>query len=237
VIPTFQDLSTHVSDLTMFTAFMAGTAGSLNLCAAVRLPVLVGYVAGAGRSKRHAVILSALFALGVVAGTVLLGLTAAPAEDGAHRILQVNKGLFWALGPTLFLLGVMISGLVDPQLLPERCRGIAGRLTRVGTPGAFLLGGAFGLLQTPACPSCRAELLIVVEAGATKGAAFTSLILLVAFAAGQSLLVLGTGVLTSLMKPDMVAWLRTRMCSIEQRIQLLAGNVLMVLGIYLVIVG
>ena len=73
MIPTFQDLSTHASDLTLLTAFVAGTAGSLNLCAAVRLPVLVGYVAGAGRSKRHAVILSALFMLGMVAGTVLLG--------------------------------------------------------------------------------------------------------------------------------------------------------------------
>ena len=237
MIPTFQELTTHASELTSFTAFVAGTAGSLNLCAAVRLPVLVGYVAGVGRSKRHALILSALFALGIVMGTVLLGLTASPAEGGAHRVLHAHKSLFWVAGPVLFVLGILISGLIDPQLLPDRWRRVAGCIRRADTPGAFLLGATFGLLQTPACPSCRQELLIVVEAAATKGAGFTSLMLLLGFALGQSLLVLGTGVLTSLMKPEMVPWLRARMCSIEQRIQLLAGNALMVLGIYFVIVG
>ena len=43
--------------------------------------------------------------------------------------------------------------------------------------------------------------------------------------------------LTGLVMPGLLLMLRTRMCSVEQRIQLLAGNVLMVLGIYFVIIS
>jgi hypothetical protein len=61
--------------------------------------------------------------------------------------------------------------------------------------------------------------------------------LLAGFAAGQSAIVLCVGVLMSVVRPDLLMWLRVRMCSAEQRAQLLAGNMLMVLGLYFVIVG
>jgi len=44
-------------------------------------------------------------------------------------------------------------------------------------------------------------------------------------------------VLTGLVKSDVVGRMRTHVGSIEQRIQLITGNVLMVLGVYLIIVG
>ena len=43
--------------------------------------------------------------------------------------------------------------------------------------------------------------------------------------------------MVGLLKPNLVGWLRTRMCSLEPRMQLLTGNMLVVLGIYFVIVG
>jgi hypothetical protein len=69
------------------------------------------------------------------------------------------------------------------------------------------------------------------------GLPWHGLLLLTGFAAGQSLVVLGVGTLTGLLKPGLIGWLRTRRCSIEPQMQLLTGNMLVVLGIYFVMVG
>jgi len=220
----------------LLAVFCAGIAASLGLCALVHLPVVATYVAGAGTSKRHSIILSILFTVGFIAGIVLLGLTATPSQDGLHRVLQVNKYLFWALGISLFVVGVSISGLINPRLLPEQWRPRAEKLRKTATPGAFLLGGALGLLQTPVCTG-SAALLALVEALGGRATSLYGFALLLVFAAGQSVTILATAILTSLIEPDLAMRFRKWMCSIEERIQLLAGNVLMILGIYFVIVG
>ncbi len=97
-----------------------------------------------------------------------------------------------------------------------------------------MLGLVLGLLQTPACPTCRVQLLEIVEA-VSKSPSGPAL--LVGFAAGQGLIALGIGVMVGLLKPSLFAWLRAWLCSLEQRMQLLTGNMLVVLGIYFVIVG
>lgn len=234
MISSFGQLSISSPETALSTVFQAGLAASLSLCVVVRLPVVAAFVAGAGRSKKHSVLLSILFTVGLVVGTVLLGLTAVPTGDDSHRILYVNKALFQALGFGLLVVGLLVSGLINPQLLPARWRLVAGQLGKASLCGAFLLGGALGLMQTPVCQGCRAALLSIVEAAAAKGSGFTWLL---GFAVGQSVTVLAVGVLTSLIKPDLLARLRTRLCSLEDRMQLLAGNMLIVLGIYSVIVG
>lgn len=230
-----QELAVQSSEATLLTAFMAGTAVSLSLCAVVRLPIVLAYVAGAAQSKWRGVVLSVLFALGLIAGTVLLGKMTAATDGGLRGILSMNKYLFWALGTALFVAGVLFSGLVNPRLLPERWQRVAERLARTGSPGAFLLGSAFGLLQTPTCPNCGTAIQTLSEAA--RGSASGGSALFMAFAAGQSVLMLAVGVLFSLAMPRLLLALRTRMCSVEQRIQLLAGNMLMILGVYFVIVS
>jgi len=227
-----QELAVQSSEATLLTAFMAGTAVSLSLCAVVRLPIVLAYVAGAARSKWHGSVLSVLFALGLIAGTVLLGKMTTAAGGG---ILGVNKYLFWALGTPQFVMGVLFSGLINPRLLPERWQRVAERLSRTGSPGAFLLGSAFGLLQTPTCLNCGTAIQTLSEAA--RSSASGGSVLFTVFAAGQSVLMVAAGVLFSLAMPRLLLALRTRMCSVEQRIQLLAGNMLMILGVYFVIVS
>ena len=230
-----QELAVQSSEATLLTAFMAGTAVSLSLCAVIRLPIVLAYVAGAARSKWHGSVLSVLFALGLIAGTVLLGKMTAAADGGLQGLLSMNKYLFWALGAALFVAGVLFSGLINPRLLPERWQRVAERLSKTGSPGAFLLGSAFGLLQTPTCPNCGTAIQTLSEAA--RGSASGGSVLFMAFAAGQGVLMLVVGVLFSLAMPRLLLALRTRMCSVEQRIQLLAGNMLMILGVYFVIVS
>lgn len=237
MISNLDPLSIQSPGMTLAAAVWIGVFASLNVCAVVRLPVLAAYVAGAGASRRHALILTVLFTLGLAGGTVLLGLTETPMADGVHRTFQVSKYLFWILGLCLIAVGVLILGLIGPQLVPEKWRRIGEPLVRVNLLGSLLLGIAFGLLQAPACPTCRAELLAVLEAEPVGGFSLYGLLLLVGFVVGQSFVTLGVGTLTGLLKPRLLVWLRTRMCSIEQRMQLLTGNMLIVLGIYFVIVG
>jgi len=227
-----QELAVQSSEATLLTAFMAGTAVSLSLCAVVRLPIVLAYVAGAARSKWQGAVGWVLFAWGLFAGCVLLGKMTAAADGG---ILGMNKYLFWALGTALFVMGVLISRMVNPRLLPERWQRVAERLSRTGSPGAFLLGSAFGLLQTPTCLNCGTAIQTLSEA--VRSSASGGSVLFIVFAAGQSVLMLAVGVLFSLAMPRLLLALRTRMCSVEQRIQLLAGNMLMILGVYFVIVS
>jgi cytochrome c biogenesis protein CcdA len=231
MVPTPDSLSIPPGEMTLTVAMWMGVLATFNVCAVVRLPVLAAYVAGAGTSRRHAMILAVLLALGLGGGIWLLGRTAAPAADGVHEVLQVNKHSFWILGSCLIAIGVLVSGLINLPLVPETWRRLGQRLAPTTVPGALLLGLVLGLLQTPACPTCRAQLLAVVETPIPSGP------ILLGFAAAQSLVVLGLGLLVALLKPRLFLWLRTRMCSLEQRLQLLSGNMLVVLGIYFIIVG
>jgi cytochrome c biogenesis protein CcdA len=236
MIPTLDSLSIPPSEMTPAVAFWLGMLASFNICAVVRLPVLAAYVAGAGTSRKHALLLAGLLALGLGGGTWFLGLAATPVADGVHKTLQVSKFSFWVVGLCLTATGVLISGLVNPELVREKWRRIGGRVAQANVPGAVLLGFALGLLLTPACPTCRAQLLAVAEV-AGKGASLGGPLLVIGFAAGQGLVALGLAVTVGLLKSRLFAWLRTRMCSLEQRMQLLTGNMLVVLGIYFVIVG
>ncbi len=220
--------------MTLAVTVWMGVLAAFNVCAAVRLPILAVYVAGAGTSKKHALILAVLLALGLGGGTWLLGLGAIPAADGVHKVLQVNKYAFWILGSCLIAVGVLVSGLIHLPLVPEKWRRLGQQLAPTTVPGALLLGLVLGLLQTPACPTCRAQLLAVVEAAPIQGA---TPLLLAGFVAGLSLAALGVGLTAILVKPYLFAWLRTQMCSFEQRMQLLTGNMLVVLGVYFLIVG
>jgi cytochrome c biogenesis protein CcdA len=234
MIPTLDSLPIPPSEMTPAVALWVGVLASFNICAVVRLPVLAAYVAGAGTSRKHALLLAGLLALGLAGGTWFLGLTAASVPDGVHKTLQVSKSSFWILGTCLIATGVLISGLVNSELVPETWRRTGRRLAQASVPGALLLGLVLGLLQTSACPTCRVQLLAVVDA-APKDLSVGGP--LAGFTVGQGLVALGIGLIVALLRSSLFGWLRKWMCSLDRRMQLLTGNMLVVLGIYFVIVG
>ncbi len=221
----------------LFVVFWIGAVASLGSCLVVRLPVVMGCVAGSSTSKSRGLVLTALFVLGLVLSYVLLGAITAFMGGMINKVLLLNKYIFWLLGITLFAAGIWISGLLSLRSLPDQCQRIENRLYRGGLVGTFLMGVFFGLLVMPACPCCGAGLLILAGVVVAQDLSVYGLLVFASFGLGQSLPVLAIGVLTGLVKPDLVKRLRTRMCSIEQRIQLIAGNVLMILGVYFVVVG
>jgi cytochrome c biogenesis protein CcdA len=237
VISTVDRLINESPVWALFIVFWIGAVASLSSCTAVRLPVVIGYVAGVGSSKRRAIVLTLLFAAGLVFSYVLLGAVMMTAGGVAGKMLRLNKYFFWFLGVLLIVTGIFVSGLVNVHLLPEKWRGLGPRLHKATLPGAVLLGFVFGLLIVPACPSCGTGLLILAGIAVAKKLSAYGLLLFLSFALGQSLPIVAVGVLTGLVKPNVIGRVRTRICSFERRTQLIAGNVLMVLGIYLIVVG
>ena len=237
MISTFESLFSG-SPPALFAVFWIGALASLSSCMIVRLPVVVGYVGSSGTSKGRALGLTALFTLGLILVYVVLGAITAFAGGAIHQIVRFNKYIYWLLGGVLLVTGLLVSGLVGVHLLPKGCRFIATGLANPSYPGALLFGALFGMLMMPACPCCGAGLLVLAGVVVARHMVWSQAVAIFAsFALGQSLPVLALGILTSLLTPDLVRKIRTRMCSIEQRIQLIAGNVLIVLGIYFIVIG
>lgn len=214
-----------------------GAVVSLSSCMVLRLPVVVGYILGSKDSKRHGLLLTGLFALGLVVSCLLIGATVAFAGGLAQKTLHISRYLHWSLGALLLAAGLLMSGLVGPRWLPKRWRHLSERLARADLVGALALGAGFGLVVMPACPSCGGGLIAIGGMVASKGLALHGLALFISFGLGQALPILAVGALTSLVRPELVKKMRTRMCSVERHIQLLAGNVLVVAGIYFIVVG
>ncbi len=203
----------------------------------MRLPVVIGYVAGSGKSKRRALALTCLFSLGLVVSYTLLGAVTAFTGGIVHKVLHLNKYVYWLLGIVLIIAGLGISGVLRWRGVSSHCGTVGQKLSKTGLLGSFLVGMLFGLLVIPACPSCGAGLLVLSAIVVAHNLSWYGLLAFISFALGQSLPVLAVGILTSLVKPDLIRWFRSRICSIEGRLQLLSGNVLIVLGVYFIVVG
>ncbi len=217
--------------------FWIGAVASLTSCMAIRLPIVLGYVATSGDSKRRSLAVTFSFLVGMVVSYVLIGAAAAFVGGAVGKLLQTSKIAFWVTGTLLLVIGVLVSGLINPGSLSERWQKIAARLERMRVAGAILLGLLFGLLMMPACPLCGAGLIVLAGVVMTKSLSWYGLAMFASFALGQGLPVVAVGTLTALLRPGLISVLRKGLCSVDQHVQLLCGNVLVVLGIYFIVVG
>jgi len=223
--------------LALLVIFWIGAVASLNSCTAVRLPIVLGYVGASGGSRKRSLFLTGLFLAGLVVSYVLIGAAVAFVSGAVSQLLHTSKVIFWISGALLIVAGALISGLISPGLLPSRWQHIGVRLDRARPLGALIFGLLFGLLTMPACPLCGAGLIVLGGIAAAKSLSLYGLAMFASFALGQTVPVMAVGVLTTILRPGLIRRLRTRLCSAEQHIQLLCGNLLIVLGIYYIIVG
>ena len=237
MLDTLEKLLIESPVLALFIIFWIGAVTSLSSCTAVRLPIVLGYVVASGGSRKRSLLLTCLFVLGLVIGYVLIGAAVAFVGGMVHQLLYTNKVIFWASGGLLFVAGALLSGLISPGPLPSRWQRIGARLDGACAAGAFVLGLLFGLLTMPACPLCGAGLIVLGGVVAAKNLSLYGLAMFASFGLGQALPIAAIGVLTTILRPGLINSLRRYLCSVEQHVQLLCGNLLMVLGIYFVIVG
>jgi cytochrome c biogenesis protein CcdA len=223
--------------MALAVAFWAGVLASLNSYTLLRLPVIAGCTAGLGTLKKQSLAVATVFTLGLVASYVVLGAMIAFGNISIEEILRLNKYVYWLFGGGLLLAGIWVGGFLGSGIHHDPNNHEVKSLGRATLAGLFFLGIACGLPLIPVGSSSGIGLLVLARCVAGHGLSWMGLLAFLSFGMGQSVPVLAVGLLTALVKTPLIRRLRPKLCSIEQQIRLAAGNGLMVLGIYFMIVG
>jgi len=222
-----QKFLTESPFLAIFVVFWVGAIASLGSCTLVRMPIVLGYVAGTSNSRKRSFILTLMFVLGSILSYMILGALLGIIGNFAIRLVRISRYIFCILGILLFFAGLFISGLINLKSLSSHHHA-KSRFRNVGFLGAFLFGVVFTFLEMPACPCyCGALLLVIAGIVIPKGSIFYSMIIFLSFAIGQCIPLLAVGSSASLVK-----YLTPKIARFDGHVRLVAGNVLMVLGIY-----
>jgi cytochrome c-type biogenesis protein len=222
--------------LAVVLVFWTGALVSLSSCTIVRVPVALSFIAGAAESKKKAVFITGLFVSGLVAAYTVFGLFLGLVGQFASMIIPFNKYIFYLLGLLLIVAGLFISGLLKVRHLPHILR-FRENLSHVTLFGSFTFGILFALLEMPTCPCCGGVLLMIATLVVTHNLAPYAVLIFMSFALGQSFPVLAVALSASLVKTDLIILLSSKIRRIEDNITFVAGNILITLGIYQLIVA
>ena len=165
--------------------FLGGIISSASPCVLAMIPLVIGYVGGyAEGSQKKAIQYSLMFTLGLTITFTVLGIIA-----GALGRLFGDVGGFWyyVLPLVAILLGLYLLGVFNFNI------GISQRFMpkKKALLGAFLIGLFFGIVASP----CATPVLaVILTFAATRQEIAYSGGLLLAYALGHWVLVLGAGI-------------------------------------------
>ncbi len=218
--------------IVLVTVALAGMIASLSSCTITRLPAVLGYVAGAGESRKKTIFLSIAFSCGLIASYTLLGFSFGIISNLAGKLIQLSKYIYFTLGILLFVMGILFTGLIPAKIgwFNERCNEAAAHAKNYRS--AFIFGFLFAFLEIPACPCCGAVLMVIASLVVIKGSILYSAFVFLFFAIGQSLPVILIGFSTGFLKN-----LVSKTVNFEERIKFFAGNILIVSGIFLMMLS
>jgi len=236
MVSSMQKVIAEAPLVVIFVVFWAGALASLSSCTIVRVPVALGFIAGAAESKKKALFVTLLFVLGLVAAYTVFGMFLGVVGRLAFTFIQCNKYIFYLLGFLLFVAGLFISGLLKLRHLPHMLR-FQENFRHVTLIGAFTFGTFFALVEMPTCPCCGGILLMLASLVVTHNLAPYSILIFMSFALGQSFPVLAVALSASLVKTDIIMFLESKIRRIEDHINFVTGNVLMTLGIYYLVIA
>jgi cytochrome c biogenesis protein CcdA len=236
MVPGIQKLIADTPLLIFFAVFMTGALTSLSSSTIVRVPVALGFIAGATESKKKALFVTFLFIFGLVIACTVLGLFLGMVGRVAFTIIQCNKYIFYLLGFLLFVFGLFIAGLLKIKRLPGVLQ-FRESLKHATFFRAFFFGTLFALIEMPTCPASAGLLLMLASLVVTHNLAQYSVLIFVSFALGQSLPVLAVALSANLVKTDVIMFLVMKIRRIEDRIDFFAGNMLITLGIYYLVIA
>ena len=201
--------------------FLAGVISSASPCVLAMIPLVIGYVSGYSEgSPKKAIQYSLVFTLGLTITFTILGIIA-----GALGRLFGDVGGFWkyVLPPVAIVLGLLLLGVfkfnigISQRFLPKR-RALLG---------AFLMGLFFGIVASP----CATPVLaVILTFAATRDNLAYSGAMLLAYALGHWVLVLGAGISTGFAQRVLASKGIGNFTSYSKKV---AGVILMGVGIYL----
>ncbi|MBN1392970.1 MAG: sulfite exporter TauE/SafE family protein [Sedimentisphaerales bacterium] len=236
LIQTIRQTLTETPIIAVFVVFWAGALASLSSCTIVRVPVVLGYISGSTNSKNKSIFLTLLFVSGLIISYTIFGILLGLMGNFTCNLIQINKYIFWTLGVVLFVFGLFVSGLIHFKALGIRF-DLKNKFQSSSLLGALLFGVVFALIEMPTCPCCGGLLLLIAGTVVANNLTIYSVVIFISFALGQSFPILAIGLSTSLLKTDILNYLRPRIHQLENRVRLAAGNILMAMGIYFFVIA
>jgi cytochrome c-type biogenesis protein len=217
--------------MNVFVAFLAGTITFLAPCVLPILPAYIGYISGisleatTSKSDRRKVFLSSLaFVGGFLVIFVLLGITA----TWIGRWLNQYRILIQTFGGVLMvLIGLHIAGVFRLKIFSRYAKiNVQKEMTRFQYLNAFIIGAVFGFSWTP----CIGPVLGVILFWAGHSDTFwQGFFLLLSFGLGLGIPFL----FLSLFASRMTRLIRGAGVWLE-RIQIMAGIIIIIMGILLI---
>ena len=165
-------------------ALLAGVLTSITPCALSSVPLIIGYVGGAGNNDtKRAFKLSLTFAIGMAVTFTALGTIASL----LGKLMQTS-GSWWyiALGVLMVLMALQMWELYN--FIPPTY--LTSKNTKKGYIGAFIAGILGGVFSSPCATPVLVVLLGIV---ARNGNVLWGILLLLLYSIGHSLLVIVAG--------------------------------------------
>ncbi|MDD5287888.1 MAG: cytochrome c biogenesis protein CcdA [Dehalococcoidales bacterium] len=224
LVNTIGDLINNQAWLAFPACFFGGIISSASPCVLAMIPLVIGYVGGhAEGSQKKAIQYSLMFTLGLTITFTILGVIA-----GALGRLFGDVGGFWKyiLPPIAILLGLylLFSDKLNLNI------GLSQRFLpkKKALLGAFLVGLFFGIIASP----CATPVLgVILTFAATKQQIVYSGGLLLAYALGHWILVLGVGISAGFAQKVLASRSIANFSSYSRKV---AGVVLIGVGVYLI---
>lgn len=225
LITSIGDIIQNQGWLAFPACFLGGVVSSASPCVLAMIPLIIGYVGGyAEGSQKKAVQYSLMFTLGLTITFTILGVIA-----GALGRLFGDVGGFWnyVLPPVVILLGVYL-------IFADRLNfniGLSQRFLpkKKALLGAFFLGLFLGIVASP----CATPVLgVILTFAATRKQIVYSGSLLLAYALGHWILVLGAGISAGFAQKVLASKGMANFSSYSKKV---AGVILVGVGIYLLI--
>jgi thiol:disulfide interchange protein DsbD len=192
----------------VFVVFAAGLLTSFTPCVYPMIPVTVTYIGtAASGSRKRAVTLSAMYALGLALLYASLGIVAALVGQTFGNISQniwINAGVAVILG----LLAAAMLGWINIPVPGFAGKVQSGAAKKGGHLGAFVVGIAAGFVAAP----CTAPVLgfLLAYVAKTRDVGWGGLLLFV-FALGLSFLLMLLGIFSGMLSnlPKAGRWMNT----------------------------
>jgi len=209
-----------VSLLGLTLVFIGGVITSLGPCNVAMVPLIVGFVGGAGRlPRRRAFLLSLFFVIGLALTYMLLGIAAALIGG---LIGGSSRWWYYLVAGVCFLIGLSMLGVVNFHL-PMWFGGLRERVALKGMPGALVLGLVSGLVASQCATPVLAAILTYTMA---EGEWIYGAVLLFVYALGRGVPIVLAGTFTGVLK-QLQAFGRW-----EKAIEITSGIVILLVGFY-----
>jgi cytochrome c biogenesis protein CcdA len=225
LVSTIGDIIQNQGWIAFPACFFGGVISSASPCVLAMIPLIIGFVGGYSEgSQKKAIQYSLMFTLGLTITFTILGVIA-----GALGRLFGDVGGFWyyILPPVVILLGIYL-------LFSDKLNfnvGLSQRFLpkKKALLGAFLLGLFFGIVASP----CATPVLgVILTFAASKQDIAYSGGLLLAYALGHWVLVLGAGISAGFAQKVLASKGISNFSTYSKKV---AGVILIGVGIYLLV--